>query len=182
MADYVKIRIRRDSSEGWAENDVVLDLGEIGADIDKRRLKVGDGVKKWSELDWYDKEEILDDLTSDRTDAALSAHQGKVLDKKIDSVKTELERQITNFKNEITELTRTFRNFGTFGQGYTIDESDFNAFGRPTKITYEDGVIAYFNWSGPRLISITASTGEVITIDYTASGLIKGRTVTRPNG
>lgn len=182
MAEYVKIRIRRDSSEGWANNDVVLDLGEIGADIDKRRLKVGDGTHKWSELDWYDKEEILDMLTSTRSDAALSANQGRVLAARIETTKSELERSIANHKAEMNELTQTFRQFGTFGMGYTIDEADFNAFGRPTKITFEDGVIAYLNWSGARLLDITSSTGEVITMQYTASGLIKGRTVSRTSG
>ena len=46
MADYVKIKIRRDTSTNWAASNPVLALGEIGADMTLHRIKVGDGVKE----------------------------------------------------------------------------------------------------------------------------------------
>lgn len=52
MANYVKIRIRRDTSENWAGANPLLLLGEIGADISLNRIKVGDGNKAWNDLGW----------------------------------------------------------------------------------------------------------------------------------
>ncbi|MBQ9565560.1 MAG: hypothetical protein IJU98_08240, partial [Synergistaceae bacterium] len=68
--------------------------------------------------------------------------------------------------------------FGTFGMGYTVNS--FNGYGKPTKITFDDGVSATLEWSGSRLDKITGSTGEVVTMTYNDSGLITGRTVTKP--
>ncbi len=236
MADYVKIRIRRDTSANWAAKNPVLALGEIGVDMTLHRIKVGDGVKTWSALPFSD-EDIIDNLTSTRTDAALSANQGKALKSQIDSVQASLatggvsvidnltststtaalsanqgrvlKSQIDSvqaslatggvsvidnltststtsalsanqgrvLKSQIDSVSNKVDNFGTFGMGYTVDE--FNGYGKPTKITFEDGVTATLTWTGTRLDSISSSTGEKITMRYNADGLITGRTVTR---
>ena len=197
MADYVKIRIRRDTTANWAANNPVLALGEIGADMTLHRIKVGDGVKTWNELPFSD-EDIIDNLTSTRTDAALSANQGKALKSQIDSVQASLAtggvsvidnltststtsalsaNQGRVLKSQIDSVSNKVNNFGTFGMGYTVDE--FNGYGKPTKITFEDGVTATLTWTGTRLDSISSSTGEKITMKYNADGLITGRTVTR---
>ena len=52
MANAVKFLVRRDTSDGWANADPVLTLGEIGADMTLNRLKIGNGTQKWSELPW----------------------------------------------------------------------------------------------------------------------------------
>ena len=197
MADYVKIRIRRDTTANWAANNPVLALGEIGADMTLHRIKVGDGVKTWNELPFSD-EDIIDNLTSTRTDAALSANQGRVLKSQIDSVQASLAtggvsvidnltststtsalsaNQGRVLKSQIDSVSNKVNNFGTFGMGYSVDE--FNGYGKPTKITFEDGVTATLTWTGTRLDSISSSTGEKITMKYNADGLITGRTVTR---
>ena len=233
MADYVKIRIRRDTTANWAANNPVLALGEIGADMTLHRIKVGDGVKTWSALPFSD-EDIIDNLTSTRTDAALSANQGRalkeeiqnivasggvavidnltststtaalsanqgrVLKSQIDSVQASLAtggvsvidnltststtsalsaNQGRVLKSQIDSVSNKVDSFGTFGMGYTVDE--FNGYGKPTKITFEDGVTATLTWTGTRLDSISSSTGEKITMKYNADGLITGRTVIR---
>lgn len=266
MADYVKIKIRRDTTANWIAKNPVLALGEIGADMTLHRIKVGDGVKTWTELPFSD-EDIIDNLTSTRTDAALSANQGRALKNEIQAVvasggvavidnltststtaalsanqgrvlKSEIEAIVSAggtpvvdnltststtsalsanqgrvLKNEIDaivasggtpvidNLTSTSAtsalsanqgrvlnskvddienkvdSFGTFGMGYSVDE--FNGYGKPTKITFEDGVTANLTWSGTRLDKITSSTGETITMKYNTDGLITGRTVTR---
>ena len=62
--------------------------------------------------------------------------------------------------------------------GYTVDT--FNDYSKPTKITFEDGVVANLQWAGgTQLTRITASTGEVIEINYNNNGTVCGRTVTR---
>ena len=85
MANYIKIRIRRDSTKNWAMADPVLMLGEIAADMDKHGLKVGDGTSKWSELPFYGIE-VINDLVTGGTNSALSAEQGKELKTLIDNL------------------------------------------------------------------------------------------------
>ena len=103
---------------------------------------------------------VDDNLTSTETTHALSANQGRVLSNKITSVETKVN------------------SIGMFGMGYTIDE--FNAYSKPTKITFADGVTATLTWTaGTQLRKITASTGETMTINYDDDGRIIGRTVTR---
>ena len=67
---------------------------------------------------------------------------------------------------------------GIFGMGYTVEE--FNVYGKPTKIKFEDEVTCTLNWTGgTQLKNIIASTGEVMTINYDSYGKITGRTITR---
>ena len=96
---------------------------------------------------------LVNDLTTGGTDKALTAEQGKVIGDKI-------------------------KGMGIFGMGYTVDE--FNAYDKPTKITFEDGVTCTLNWIGGTILrNIVASTGEVITMNYDNYGKIIGRTITR---
>lgn len=230
MADYVKIKIRRDTTANWIAKNPVLALGEIGADMTLHRIKVGDGVKTWTELPFSD-EDIIDNLTSTRTDAALSANQGRALKNEIQAVvasggvavidnltststtaalsanqgrvlKSEIEAIVSAggtpvvdnltststtsalsanqgrvLNSKVDDIENKVDSFGTFGMGYSVDE--FNGYGKPTKITFEDGVTANLTWSGTRLDKITSSTGETITMKYNTDGLITGRTVTR---
>lgn len=44
------IQLRRDTKDNWAKYDPVLAAGEIAVQTDTYQIKVGDGLKKWSEL------------------------------------------------------------------------------------------------------------------------------------
>ena len=101
---------------------------------------------------------VINNLTNTSTTAALSANQGKVLKELVDAKASKTDINI-------------------FGIGYTVNS--FNAYKKPTKITFSDGVIANLTWNGTQLNTITASTGEKITINYDNDGLITGRTVTK---
>ena len=50
----VKIILRGGTSTEWASSDPVLSVREVGVDssFSPARFKIGDGVKKWSELAW----------------------------------------------------------------------------------------------------------------------------------
>jgi hypothetical protein len=52
MSDYTRIRLRRSSASGWLDINPVLALGEAGYESDSKKLKVGDGVRSWSNLDY----------------------------------------------------------------------------------------------------------------------------------
>ena len=234
MSSYIKIKIRRDTTSNWAAVDPVLELGELGADMTKHGLKVGDGSSKWSALPFCSPE-LVNDLIAGGTDKALTAEQGKVLknlvNQKVDS--TTLTTNINNLQSQIdalissssggssvvvenlnwtststvnalsansgrvlkellddkadqsdiedlndqvSDLAETVSSLGLFGMGYTIDSWNTNS--KPTKITFEDGVSCTLSWTGgTQLKKITASTGEVMTIDYDDDGRIIGRTI-----
>ena len=90
----------------------------------------------------------------------MSANQGRVLDGKIKAVSDQIS------------------NFGTFGMSYNITE--FNAYSKPTKIEFEDGLIATLVWSGgTQLRTINGSNGEKIEILYDENGRVIGRKVTK---
>ena len=48
-----KIVMRNDSAANWTTSNPVLAKGEIGFENDSYMVKIGDGVKKWSELDYF---------------------------------------------------------------------------------------------------------------------------------
>ena len=182
MANYIKILIRRDTTANWTATNPVLALGEIAADLTKHGLKVGDGTTAWNNLAWCTPE-MVNDLISGGTDKVLTAEQGKKLKELVDEkadISTlndqieELTTQITNLRQDITNIQGTA---GMFGMGYTVEE--FNGNGKPTKITFSDGVTATLTWLGNQLLRIVSSSGEVMTMEYNAAGTITGRTITR---
>lgn len=46
-------KFRRDTSANWTSADPTLANGEPGVEIDTGQMKIGDGLKKWSELDYF---------------------------------------------------------------------------------------------------------------------------------
>ena len=195
MASYVHIQIRRDTAANWNANNPILKLGEIGCDMTAKRLKVGDGSTAWNSLAWIGPD-VINDLITGGTNKALSAEQGKQLSTKISNLESTVNNIITTggvpvvdnltststtsalSANQGRVLAGKLSGLGMFGMGYTID--DFNMSSKPTQITFEDGVTATLTWTaGTQLKKITASTGEVMTIDYDDDGRVIGRTVTR---
>ncbi len=50
------IKLRRDTAANWTSIDPVLALGEPGVETDTLKMKIGDGVSLWSELDYTSSE------------------------------------------------------------------------------------------------------------------------------
>ena len=48
-----KIQLRRDSSANWFANNPVLAEGEICIELDKNRMKVGNGVNAYNDLEYF---------------------------------------------------------------------------------------------------------------------------------
>ena len=82
-----RIQIRNDLAATWTEKDPVLLKGEMGVETDTRKIKIGDGLSKWSTLgysgaDVADIEKVIADNrdttyslepTGEQTDAQLLA-------------------------------------------------------------------------------------------------------------
>ena len=47
-----KIQLRRDTAVNWTTANPLLAQGEAGAEIDTNKLKIGDGVKTWTALEY----------------------------------------------------------------------------------------------------------------------------------
>lgn len=115
---------------------------------------------------------VIDNLSSTSRTSALSANMGRELDSKKADAST-----VNNLTQTVNNITQKVDGLGIFGMGYTVDS--FNGYGKPTRITFSDGVSATLTWAGTRLEEIRASTGERITMNYNGDGLITGRTVTQ---
>lgn len=48
----VQIQLRNDTASNWTSADPVLALGEMGIESDTKKVKLGDGVNNWSDLDY----------------------------------------------------------------------------------------------------------------------------------
>ena len=48
----VKFQLRRDTTYGWSLKNPILLAGEPGYDSDKNCIKIGDGIHRWSELNY----------------------------------------------------------------------------------------------------------------------------------
>lgn len=58
-----RIQLRNDTAENWASVDPVLLKGEIGIELDTRKIKVGDGTTNWESLQY-----LSDDIVISETD------------------------------------------------------------------------------------------------------------------
>ena len=53
MSSIARVRVRRGTAAEWTAADPTLALGEIGAETDTRRFKVGTGAAVWTALSYY---------------------------------------------------------------------------------------------------------------------------------
>jgi hypothetical protein len=61
-----KIQIRRDLAANWTNADPTLSQGELGYELDTGKLKVGNGIDSWINLNYFDDQSFsgsYDDLT-----------------------------------------------------------------------------------------------------------------------
>ena len=52
MPQQTAIKIRRGTAANWQGMNPILMRGEPGYEVDTRRIKIGDGVKPWNELEY----------------------------------------------------------------------------------------------------------------------------------
>lgn len=87
MAEIIKttIQLRRGNAAVWARNNPILSRGEPGFVIDENRLKIGDGVTAWNDLDYIGEDSVFNaDTVGDfplvgRAEVIYKAEKEKVL-------------------------------------------------------------------------------------------------------
>jgi hypothetical protein len=63
MAKIIKItyQLRRGYEEAWERNNPILACGEPGFVIDRNKIKIGNGIARWKELEYIGEDtEIVD--------------------------------------------------------------------------------------------------------------------------
>lgn len=106
MATTIRFQLRGDSAENWASKNPVLLKNEPAYDQTNNRLKLGDGVHAWNDLD-YVAPDVINDLITGGELKALSAEQGRVLAKLIEDTSKDLGENKLDAKN-VTHETWIF--------------------------------------------------------------------------
>ncbi|MBQ6909551.1 MAG: hypothetical protein IJP88_07410 [Synergistaceae bacterium] len=216
MASNVIIMVRRDVTANWKSKNPTLKLGEIAADMTLHKLKVGDNVNSWNNLPWIngDLEDSLEKVVR-----LLSGITGGSMLEPVDNISnlsstypspttgdicyvrnadafyywtgtnwTVVTASGTDTSAVNSLIDAKLDAFGTFGMSYTVNA--LNDASRPTKITFEDGVVAALEWRDDNILrkiigykdAAAFSSGikkEEITFNYNDIGTLIGRTVTR---
>ena len=111
MAVQLRIQLKGDTAENWASKNTILLKNELGYDSTTNRIKFGNGVTAWNDLP-YVAPDVINDLITGGTTAALSAEQGKILktllDTKADS--SEVQDLISQVQNSITTINEQIEN------------------------------------------------------------------------
>lgn len=129
----VRIKLRNDSNENWLTYDPVLEKAELGVNDDNGKMKLGDGVKKWSELPYI----------SNENDAAPFTHyEGESIDAAVGS-NTPVEGDICVVKKIIADDKYSYTS-------YVYDEDSWKAM---------DGNYSAENVYFPSDLVITAPVG-----------------------
>ena len=63
-----KIQIRNDTAANWKAANPVLLKGEVGIEIDTRKMKVGDGISQWSALKYISDDIVIANTNPTDTD------------------------------------------------------------------------------------------------------------------
>ena len=97
-----KIRIRRDSSTNWSNSNPILDVGEIGFETDTYKLKVGNGLDVWNNLNYVS-------ASAAAHNQAISTITGlqTALDSKANTSHSHIVSDVTNLQNALDNKANT---------------------------------------------------------------------------
>lgn len=101
-----RIVIRNDSSSNWETANPVLLKGEMGVATDLNKIKIGDGIKKWTELDYsgISMDEVLSAIPRDSY-TVLENSDGKTDAEMLATISDKNKGDIAVVKTLIAEAT-----------------------------------------------------------------------------
>lgn len=131
MVEYKRIKLRRDSTNSWyQENPVLLD-GELGYDTTEKEFKIGDGVTEWRKLPYITiNQETLEEIlntgyyTKDQTEQAIKTYTDSVLT----PIKQQLNNKVDNstYEAKINEIEGQIQNIPDVPTKVSQLENDAN--------------------------------------------------------
>ena len=63
----VKMQIRRDTATNWETNNPVLSAGEFGYDSTNKKIKIGDGLTNWNNLNFLGEQQMSNLIVKEKT-------------------------------------------------------------------------------------------------------------------
>ena len=127
MADKtlnIRIQLRNDTAENWTNANPVLRKGEMGVEIDTRKIKIGNGTDHWTTLEYSGVDEdtikgIIDNNRNNFTE--VTPNEGE-------SDAQALARMVTNpKKGDMAVVIRTFVEGKRSYTAYIHDSTGFKA-------------------------------------------------------
>lgn len=141
-----RIQLRRDTSSNWQTNNPTPSLGEPCYETDTKKLKIGDGVTKYNDLQYFaggtggttdytqltNKPQINGiELTGNKNGNDLGlANESEI---------EELGNELNQLANNVTNLDTNKQNKLTAGTNITIEGDVISATGGGGTIAYIDG-------------------------------------------
>lgn len=108
-----QVQVRRDIEANWAAVDPVLRDGEIAYSKDLNRIKVGDGARKWSELEYMAGSSASLSLDTEISDTSENAVQNKVIKAYVDGKAAEAQAAAEQYiQNEVLTYYATTKYVG----------------------------------------------------------------------
>lgn len=163
MADKtlnIRIQLRNDTAENWNTQNPVLRKGEMGVEIDTRKIKIGNGTDHWTTLKYsgVDEDTIKGIINKNRDNfTEVTPNEGE-------SDAQALARMITNpKKGDMAVVIRTFVEGKRSYTAYIHDGTGFKAM---------DGNYSAENVYFDEDFTYTANIG-VLTVPSTGSGTIQ---------
>ena len=163
MADKtlnIRIQLRNDTAENWTNANPVLRKGEMGVEIDTRKIKIGNGTDHWTTLKYSGVDEDTIKGIIDNNRSAFT----EVVPNEGETDAQALAREITNpKKGDMAVVVRTFVEGKQSYTAYIHDGTGFKAM---------DGNYSADNVYFDKDLTYTANIG-VLTVPSTGSGTIQ---------
>ena len=71
-------QFRRGTAEEWLLKNSLLRSGEIGFEVDTKRFKMGNGLLLWSQLPYFDNQDIIEQMIQDAVIEGVPGPQGPI--------------------------------------------------------------------------------------------------------
>lgn len=160
-----RIQLRNDEAATWIEKNPVLLKGEMGIEVDTGKIKIGDGVKAWNELNYsgVDEDAIKSIINNNRDKVSvLTLTEGKTDADMLATIATPVQGDMAVIENAFVEgkTSRTAYfydgiNWAAFDGNYSADNVYFDE-----DITY---TVGFGTLAKPASSAKFAATGKNVT-------------------
>lgn len=143
------VQLRGGLSPTWQNSNPILALGEMGLELDTRKMKVGDGITDWNDLPYFNNSASVD----------LSGYQEKNSTTGIVATQDNYSITVNSIKAELNNGIG--QSIGVDGTGYVV--SDITSFRNKIGLgTGNSPTFAGLNATG----TVTAGNGSITTAGY----------------
>lgn len=161
-----RIQLRRDTSSNWQTNNPTPSLGEPCYEIDTKKLKIGDGVTKYNDLQYFAGGGVTDAYTKAETDNLLDTKQDKLI----------IGPGLSLTNNEISIDTQSYK-----GLVYSNNDTSFGTLDYSTGIYNQNTVIKYPTIKdGLSVVAFDSKINNITSFDYMT--VVKVTDLSNPNG